>query len=214
MESSSKPGESVNTDWDEQFPNISPDGKTLYFSSEGHTGLGGMDIYRAGWIADSNAWGAVRNMGYPLNTPDDDMNFRQADSKEIGYLSVNRKDGFGDLDVYRVRFGNEESKFSIVTGNLYSVNKTQLKDDVFISVVDLSKNRVYGEYLPNSRTGRYVMALPPGKYKLLVEVPGFHRIDQPIEIMGKSSYESFIYQDMVLKPAGILMPLPGIAAED
>ena len=206
-------GPEINTEWDEFFPNISPDGKNLYFSSEGHTGLGGMDIYRSEWKPDSNAWGRVRNLGFPLNTPDDDMNFRLAADKQYGYLSVNREDGYGDLDVYRVHFGEAEPRFTIVTGQLYSIRKEQLRDDVFISVVDLSKNRVYGEYLPNARTGRYIMALPPGRYTLIVEVQGYQRIDQSIEVLDKASFQPYIHQDMVLKPAGILMPLPKIAGE-
>jgi hypothetical protein len=207
-------GSEINTIWDERFPNITQDEKTLFFSSEGHTGLGGMDIYQASRNLKERKWENVKNMAYPLNTPEDELNFRMSSSGKYGYLSVNREDGYGDLDVYRVQFHEADPRFSIITGKLYSVNTTQLKEDVFISVVDLSRNRVYGEYLPNSRTGRYVMALPPGKYKLLVEVEGFKRIDQTIEVFDKSSYQPYIYQDMVLKPSNILMPLPGISSEE
>src|SRR5690606_30051200 len=97
-------GPTINTPDDEDFPNISPDGKTLFFSSRGHAGMGGYDIFKSTWDADKRKFGSVENMRYPINTPDDDMNFMLSETGRYGYMSSLRADGYGDIDIYRVTF--------------------------------------------------------------------------------------------------------------
>ncbi|HEY4800406.1 MAG TPA: hypothetical protein VII99_15100, partial [Bacteroidia bacterium] len=69
-------GEEINTPYNEDFPNISPDGNLLFFSSMGHTSMGGYDIFVAKWDEKTQKFSGVKNIGYPINTPEDDMNFR------------------------------------------------------------------------------------------------------------------------------------------
>ena len=93
-------GADINTNMNEDFPNISPDGKTLYFSSSGHTSMGGYDIFKAEWDEPSQKWVNVKNMGYPISSTDDDYNFRISKSGRFGYISSTRDKGFGDIDIY------------------------------------------------------------------------------------------------------------------
>mgnify|MGYP003835728529 CR=1 FL=1 len=93
-------GPKINTTENEMFPFISYDG-TLYFSSNGHPGLGGFDIYSA--IPEDGLFNRVENMGYPLNSPKDDFSFVLDESGTAGYFSSNRTNGRGNDDIYFVR---------------------------------------------------------------------------------------------------------------
>jgi hypothetical protein len=196
-------GPTINTTSNEDFPNISPDGKTLYFSSQGHTGMGGYDIYKAIWNDSLNQWGSVQNMGYPINTPDDDMNFRLAANGSYGYISQVRKGGFGGLDIYRIRFNDVEERYSVVKGLVSSADTTsKIKSysDVMISVFTAKSNELYGNYIPNGTTGRYVMILPAGKYHASIQVDGFKEYKEDINIEDKGSFKTEIDQDLSLVP--------------
>lgn len=96
-------GPKINTPRDEEGPFIDYDGVTLYFSSTGHSsGMGGHDIYRSTYDPQSDEWSDPVNMGYPINTPDNDVYFIvSADNKRAYYSSV-REDGMGYTDIYMI----------------------------------------------------------------------------------------------------------------
>ena len=93
-------GASVNTKGRELFPFIADDG-TLYFSSDCHTGLGGLDIYAATFA--NGEWGNVQNLGAPINTSSDDFGYIVDGSNINGYLVSNRPGGLGDDDIYKFK---------------------------------------------------------------------------------------------------------------
>lgn len=197
-------GPEINTKFNEDFPNISPDGKTLYFSSQGHTGMGGYDIFKATWNDSTHQWSEVRNMGYPINTPDDDMNFRMATNGRYGYISQVRKGGFGGFDIYRVTFNNVEPRYSVVKGLIISADTTKkITDysDVLITVSNAKTQELYGNYVPNSSSGRYVMILPPGKYHATITLDGYKNYEEDINVEDKSSFKTEVNQDIALHPA-------------
>ncbi len=93
-------GSAINTQYDDDGPFIDYDGVTLFFSSKGHDGMGGFDIYRTTFDPAQNKWSEPVNLGYPINTPDNDVYFiASADTKRAYYSSV-RDDGLGYLDIY------------------------------------------------------------------------------------------------------------------
>ena len=95
-------GPKINTDQDEDGPFLDYDGLTLYFSSMGRNGIGGFDIYKSTLNASNNEWSEPENLGYPINTPDDDIYFvTSKDSKRAYYSSV-REDGMGYTDIYMI----------------------------------------------------------------------------------------------------------------
>ena len=188
-------GPTINTIEDEDFPNISPDGKALYFSSKGHTSMGGYDIFKATWNHSKRKFGAVRNIGYPINTPEDNMNFRVSASGRHGYISALRKEGIGDLDIYRVTFKEIEPEYTVITGRIKTAETGEKLDHALISVIDEETGDVYGDYIPNLETMRYVIILPPGKFEIFVESDGYEEIYQNIEVLDKSSFQSHIELD-------------------
>jgi len=195
-------GPEINTTFDEDFPNISPDGKTLYFSSKGHTGMGGYDIFKATWDDNLQKWTSVTNVGYPINTPEDNMNLRVSETGRYGYIAALRKGGYGDLDIYRVTFNNVEPKYSVIKGEIVSSDTTKKisYSDVFITVTDKKTQEVYGNYVPNSNTGRYVIIVPPGKYHIDLQLPGFKNYSEDVNVLDKDDFKTEINKNIALTP--------------
>jgi outer membrane protein OmpA-like peptidoglycan-associated protein/tetratricopeptide (TPR) repeat protein len=93
----------INTDQDEDGPFITKDGMTLYFSSRGHDGMGGYDVFKCRYNPSNRSWSRPINLGYPINSPSDDIYFISNDSTGIGYVSSNRMGTLGGTDIYRVK---------------------------------------------------------------------------------------------------------------
>jgi hypothetical protein len=152
----------------------------------------------------------VKNLGYPVNTPEDDMNFRVSANGKYGYISARKKDGFGDLDIYRLNFLDVDGESTVITGKVKSADPSKPVDslNVFISVVDVKTGNEFGTYMPNPSTGKYVIILPPGKYTLNTEIPGYKKYSEPVQILDKSSFKSQLEKNIVLIPEGGITPPP------
>jgi tetratricopeptide (TPR) repeat protein len=193
-------GKEINTPQNEDFPNIAPDGKSLYFSSTGHSSMGGYDIFKATKNEETNAWENTKNVGYPVNTPLDDYNFRVSKSNRYGYISAIREEGLGDYDNYRITFNDVEPELSLMYGQVLSEDGTQINfPDVLISVTNDKTGELLGTYLANPKTGKYVVILPPGKYTLAVELFDFKLLSKKLEILDKVSFQSEIEFDLKLQ---------------
>ena len=192
-------GKEINTPYDEDFPNISPDGKILYFSSKGHTSMGGYDIFKSSFDETTNTYTSPKNIGYPINTTDDDMNFRISKNGKYGYIASAKNGGQGDFDIYRVTFNEVESDYSVVIGGISAKDGSEINySDVFISVNDNITKELMGNYLPNPATGRFVVILPPGKYQMLIDAPGYKPVKKNIEVFDKVSYQAEINMNIEL----------------
>ena len=91
---------------DEIFPMLSPDGRRLYFSSDGLFGMGGYDLYEATWDPAEKRWGRVRNMGAPYNSPADDLLFCDTEDGRYSIFASNRDCGKDSIVIYVLRQGN------------------------------------------------------------------------------------------------------------
>ena len=116
-------GPTINTQYDEEFPYISGDGKVLYFASKGHNSLGGYDVFRSEWDGKMKRWSRPQNLGYPINNTQDNYTFSRSDNTRYGYVSALRPGGFGDLDIYRVTYNDVEEQESAVTGKVQVMEK-------------------------------------------------------------------------------------------
>jgi len=95
-------GESINTPFDEIAPTMSHDGKKLFFSSKGHPTMGGFDIYVS--QLQNGKFSKPTNLGYPLNTTDDDVFFFPIGDGSSGYISRMLNKDFGEEDIYFIEF--------------------------------------------------------------------------------------------------------------
>ena len=189
-------GPGINTDRDEDFPNLSPDGKSLFFSSKGHFSMGGFDIFEAKWNPDSNAFTNPRNLGYPVNSVDDDMNYRQSQTGRYGYISALRPEGYGDYDLYRLTINEVESEYTVLRGVL-SADKGQL-ENTSITVTELETGELFGTYAPNQNSQRYVIILPPGEFDVYITAENRAPVAFTVKVLCKSSFEPEIIRDIVL----------------
>jgi len=104
-------GSVVNTDVDEDGPFIAFDAQTLYFSSEGHKGMGGFDVFKTTLKnLDRSEWTEPENIGYPINSPDDDIYFSISKDGKHSYYSSVRENGLGYSDIYVITAVEETKK--------------------------------------------------------------------------------------------------------
>lgn len=166
-------GPNVNTAKDEDAPFVHSDGVTLFFSSKGHNTMGGYDIFKAVLTdPDMNGWSTPENMGYPLNTVNDDIYFSLSEDGETGFFSSERVGGLGMQDIYRVEFPGTQLDYIVVRGVVTDASDEPMSARIVVS--DLAGTEVQGVYNANANTGRYLLVLTPGeRYMLNVEAPGF-----------------------------------------
>ena len=102
-------GSTLNTQYDEEALYLHPDGSKLYFSSEGHNSMGGFDIFVS--KRDENGkWGKPENLGYPINTSDDDLFFVMNRSNKYAYYSANREGSVGEKDIFKIVYLGKEKE--------------------------------------------------------------------------------------------------------
>lgn len=108
-------GPVINTKYNEEAVYMHPDGKTLYFSSEGHSSIGGYDIFKSVYDEKAGKWGAPINIGYPVNTVDDDVFFVISADGKRGYYTSQMKDSRGGRDLYMITFLGPEKPMVVNT---------------------------------------------------------------------------------------------------
>ncbi len=193
-------GNVINTPYHEDFPQLSPDGKTLYFSSQGHSSMGGFDVFKSIWDEFDNVWSTPVNIGYPLNTSEDNYNISFTRDNRIAYVTALRPEGLGDWDIYRVKFKNADPKYSIVVGTISVTDTTQKLLEAEIVAVN-AQNGEELFYKANSHTGHYVMALLPGKYNLTIKCNNYPPKTEVLtifELGTKESTKDIVFGDALL----------------
>ncbi len=192
-------GPNVNTPYDEDCPFIHPDGTTLFFSSNGHKSMGGFDIFFSTRSDDTSSWSEPLNLGYPVNSTDDDVFYTPtADNKRAYYSSI-RSGGLGGKDIYMVTF--PEQKQAQLTVYKGKINSTEggIIPNVEITVIDNITGTLVGSYFPNSKTGNYLFILPPGgNYNITYQAEGY-LLQSENMIVPKDSVYSLINSSIQLK---------------
>ncbi len=164
-------GNTINTKYKEDFPQIAPDGKTLYFSSQGHAGMGDFDLFQSTWNEEENTWTAPKNLGYPINSVGDDRCISFTENNRVAYISAAREGGFGDLDLYRIKYDDIEDRTTILQGYITAIDSAK-NIATFVTIKDL-KNKDAIELTYNPNTGKFIMALTPSKYQITIEADGY-----------------------------------------
>lgn len=167
-------GPSINTPFDEDFPFIHPDGRTLYFSSKGHKTMGGFDIF----ITQVSQWGNAsepENMRYPINTVEDDVCFIVSTDGKHAYYSSTRPDTHGNTDIYKLKMPQKNVPIPVIRGRILDADKYDKPIQANITLIDEETKDVVGDYTSNLHNGSFIMVFALEKYyKILVEAPGYH----------------------------------------
>ncbi len=192
-------GPEVNTKYDENFPMLDEKNNILYFSSQGHTGMGGYDIFKSKYNSETKNYGPPTNMGYPINTPEDNMQISLAKNKRDAYISTYRKEGFGDLDIYKVTFNDVESSLSVIKGIVSTGDTTHKEIEALVSIIDKKTNEEIDSKDVNPQSGKYIFAVEPGKYIIKVSSSGFVDYTQEINVYDKSNYVFEIEKNIILQ---------------
>jgi tetratricopeptide (TPR) repeat protein len=199
-------GNEVNTAYDEDGVFIHPNGRTLYFSSQGHNSMGGFDIFYTEQ-QDDGRWSLPQNLGYPLNTVDDDVFFITTADGRRGYFSSDQIGGYGEKDIYFVDLPSElESEgLTVLKGFIIPPPGESLPPSTILYVTDKSTGEVK-TYKPRQRDGVYVAILPPCKeYNLDYRVNDVTVHTEDIFVECESSYQE-INKEIYLNPVSLAGP--------
>jgi outer membrane protein OmpA-like peptidoglycan-associated protein len=204
-------GPVINSPYDEEGVFMHPDGKTLYFSSKGHDSMGGYDIFKS-TLNEKGQWSEPENLGWPINTPDDDVYFVLSASGQHGYYSSDQPGGLGGKDIYRVTFLDSEAASVAAASKAKpaaaksaapaatSAHVTILKGIVTdamnkkplaatIEVIDNQKGEVVATYQSNAATGRYLISLPSGlNYGVAVRQTGYLLYSENVNLPAGAPY--------------------------
>ncbi len=129
-------GSMINSLYDEEGVYLSNDGQTMYFGSRGHTSMGGYDIFKSE-LDDDGTWGKPENMGYPINTPDDEIFYVTDTSQVYGYYSAIRDGGFGGKDIYKIIFLGSEKEISTLQRDQLIAGVDFTERDPFLTMPEL-----------------------------------------------------------------------------
>ncbi len=181
-------GPSINTVYDEDAPFIHPDGVTLSFSSSGHNSMGGFDVFSS-ILSTDGVWSQPINVGFPINTTDDDIFYVISPDSKTAYLSSFREGGLGEKDNYMATFlDRKETPLTLMKGIVLNKDGNPAKN-ARITITDNETEQVVGIYTANSKTGAFLFILTPGKnYNITYQADGHLFYSENMEIPKASNY--------------------------
>lgn len=155
----------INTEFDEDFPFIHPEGNTLYFASKGHNSMGGYDIFKSTRRGDGS-WTAPINMEFAINTPWDDFMFISDKEEKSAWFSSNRETNSKEVTVYKIGIQRVALDLTLIKGSFENEGSRK----VTITIEDLTQNKKIGVFESDGLDGSYLLDLRgSGKYRFIVE---------------------------------------------
>jgi len=191
----------VNTDTDDLSPFIHPDGKTLYFASRGHVGLGDYDLFMSR-LQHDGTWSESKNLGYPINTHKEERSLIVNASGDLAMFASERESGYGGLDIYGFEL-YEEARPNVVTyvkGRVYDV-ETNESLEADCRLYELISGELIAQQKSDSEDGKYLVCLPEGhEYAFNVEKQGYLFYSENFSLMELESDADAYIMDIPLQP--------------
>ena len=164
----------INTPFREESVQIHPDGKTLYFASNGHPGMGGLDIFMSR-KNDDETWSDPVNLGYPLNTFVDENSILISSDGDLAYFSSNREGGYGNLDLYSFKIDDQFKPLPIqfLKGRIIdAATKIPLLANFQLS--NLESGKIISQMQSKVGNGEFLITVPNNKdFALYAEKEGY-----------------------------------------
>ena len=160
-------GPSVNTEYDDSYPYLAPDGTTFYFSSQGHNSMGGFDLFRSTWNPEEQFFAIPENLSFPINTPDDNKTISVTKSGRYAYIADFRAGSSGDLDIYKVTFKDVPAPYCPVKGIIADIDSATVMSELskyHVIIREAGTKKQVGIYRPNVHDGSFTFILQPGFY--------------------------------------------------
>ena len=192
----------VNTDYDEDYPFLHPNGKTLYFASKGFNSMGGYDIFKSDYIDATDSWTPPVNLEFPINSPDDDYLYITDSLEKVAYFSTGRQSPPGKIDVLKINTERKIIDILALKGTVVKENADQsLKSK--ITVKNMGNGEIVGVFEAGDN-GDYMMDLPNGaKLLYTVETPGLktqsERVGLPLATNSRPLKQTISYDNGILK---------------
>ncbi len=194
------PGKNINSSGDEQSPFIHPDNKTLYFASDGKTGMGGFDLFKVS-RNDDGSWSEPFNLGYPINTSSDEIGFIVNAKGDRAYFSSDRLSEMG-RDIFEFELYKEArpNPVSYIKGKVYdSENQKKLK--AHFELISLESNKIVMQAESDQITGEFLVCIPTDNdYALNVSKEGYLFYSDNFELKGVHEITSPYLKDVALNP--------------
>jgi outer membrane protein OmpA-like peptidoglycan-associated protein len=190
----------INTAADEDSPILSPDGKSLYFTSRGHNSMGGYDVFVSHFDSVGRRWRKPENMGYPVNTPDDDAYYRLSPDGSTAYLSSYRLGGYGEKDIWSINYLRNVQ----IRGHVYSMQDSTAVPgmELVFSGQQANKEALSYRDITKAGSGTYSVAVLSGRtYQVTVTKDGQNIASTAFEVpvttnettgIDKDFYVSFV----------------------
>lgn len=162
----------INTPYNDDFPFLHPDGKTFYFSSEGHSSMGGYDVFKCDYSDVDDSFTQPENLDFAVNSPDDDLLYITDKQHDLAYFASSRSSDYDRIHVYRVRVSAQSINLVLLKGQ-FIPEVDGVTKSARITVVDATSNALVGEYVTEPSTGKYVIDLPhSGRFKFTIDADG------------------------------------------
>jgi len=193
-------GDSINTPGTEQSPFIHPDQRSLYFSSDQWPGMGMGDIFLSR-LKEDGTWSTPQNLGYPVNTHNEEVGFVVNAMGDKAYYSTDRREGT-DTDIYTFEMPGDvrPDPVSYITGRVYDAANMKGLEAVF-QLIDLTTGKLVMESVSNPGEGDYFLSLPTGtSYAFNVSQPGYLFYSDHFEIEKRYSRLEPFRKDIPLEP--------------
>lgn len=172
---------SINTEFDEDYPFLHPNGKTLYFSSKGHNSMGGYDVFKTTFNDETKTWSKPENLEFPINSPDDDILFITDSLEKTAFFSTGRYSPYGKIDVLKINTERRPMNFAVMKGTVVKEEASQSVKSK-ITVKNMANGEIVGTYQAQDN-GDYNMELPNGgKFIFTVETPGIPTQSDGVQI--------------------------------
>jgi outer membrane protein OmpA-like peptidoglycan-associated protein len=186
-------GPTINTPFTERCPFLHPDGKTLYFSSDGHYGLGKSDVFKSVRLSDTSwtMWSDPVNLGKEINTSEEDWGYKITTNGKRAYFSTINDMGFGEEDIYYIDLpqnAQPDREVITVVGKVLDENGKPV--DATIKWEDIDRLKEVGEAKTNPQTGEYFIALPVGRYyAYYADVKGYYSTVNYLDLTSEKAFK-------------------------
>ncbi len=201
-------GPVINTKDDDKTPFIHSDSQTLYFSSNGRFGMGGFDIFVS--TLKDDVWQKPKNIGYPINTPNDDVYYVPSVDGRRAYYSSFANNSLGEYDIFRIDLAETHVRNQTVIAGVAKDDDGQLLKDPIVTIFNIDDD-IIGVYTPEEKTKKFLIILPRGnKYKVLFESGNSGDIEKVIKV-PTASYDQtgnvVNFDDIVISSKTYKMPV-------